>query len=93
MGYSQKESTDKTIFENTAAVDLVYNQDPSLKVIKRAITQSSKIRLNKGSINRIREARQKAEQMVGRDGNNAVFQYQFEMQNKEEESCLKDLYD
>ena len=53
---------------------------------KRASTQAAKLRINKGSVNRIREAKRKAEMLMGKDGNNAVFQYQFEMQNKEEEN-------
>jgi len=53
---------------------------------KRAITQASKVRINKNSVNRIREAKRKAEMLIGKEGNSAVFQYQFEMQNKEEEN-------
>lgn len=53
---------------------------------KRAITQTSKVRLNKGAVNRIREAKDRAEKLMTKDGNNAVFQYQFEMQNKDEEN-------
>jgi hypothetical protein len=65
------------------APELVYNPEIGPK---RAITQSSKVRLGKGSVNRIREAKEQAKTLVGKDGNNAVFQYQFEMQNKEEEN-------
>lgn len=63
--------------------DLINQFDTGLK---RAITQSSKVRINKNAANRIREAKRKANMLVGKEGNNAVFQYQFEMQNKEEEN-------
>lgn len=55
-------------------------------VPKRATTQVAKIRMNKGGINRIREAKKKAEMLSGKEGNTPLFQYQFEMQNKEEEN-------
>lgn len=57
--------------------------DPNMQ---RAITQSSKVRLNTGAVNRIREAKKKAEMLVSKEGNNAVLQYQFEMQNRDEEN-------
>ncbi|CAI2374995.1 unnamed protein product [Moneuplotes crassus] len=60
---------------------------------KRAITQSSKVRVNKEGFNRIREAKKKAGTLMLSQGSKAVFQYQFEMQNKEEENCFRDLYD
>lgn len=53
---------------------------------QRTITQSSKIRISTSSVNRIREAKKKAGTLIGKEGNKAVFQYQFEIQNKEEES-------
>lgn len=59
---------------------------PEETVPKRATTQVAKIRLKSGSVNRIREAKKKAEMLVSKEGNNPLFQYQFEMQNKEEES-------
>ena len=70
--------------------ELECDQDVNMK---RAITQSSKVRLGNGSVNRIREARKNAEMLMSSNGNNAIFQYQFEMQNKEEENWFKDLYD
>lgn len=77
------EKDSNAMVKETNPNDLVYNNDPS---VKRAITQASKVRLNKNAVNRIREARKKAENLTGKEGNNAVFQYQFEQQNKEEES-------
>jgi allophanate hydrolase subunit 2 len=70
--------------------DLEY--DPSQNV-KRAMTQSNTVRINKGSVNRIREAKMKAEMLINSQGNNQIFQYQFELQNQEEETCFKNLYD
>mmetsp|Transcript_14486 Transcript_14486/g.14447 ORF Transcript_14486/g.14447 Transcript_14486/m.14447 type:complete len:246 (+) Transcript_14486:148-885(+) len=53
---------------------------------QRAITQSSKVRVNKETVNRIREAKKKAGTFMSQNSHKAIFQYQFEMQNKEEES-------
>jgi hypothetical protein len=71
-----------TIEEAKDDNELVYEQD----FPKRAFTQASKVRSNKGAVNRIREAKEKADSMANKDGNQAVFQYQFEMQNKDEET-------
>jgi hypothetical protein len=56
------------------------------EVPKRAATQAVKIRMNKGAVNRIRDAKKKFETLTGKESSNPLFQYQFEMQNKEEES-------
>lgn len=82
----------KTRFEKESVSQNTKDQPPSELAYtqsenpKRAITQSSAVRIKPGAINRIREAKKKAEMLIGKEGNNAVLQYQFEMQNQEEES-------
>jgi hypothetical protein len=82
--YSASNSIDvRTRIEKETNNDQIHTGEPT---VKRAITESGKVRLKQGAINRIREAKIKAEKLVGKEGNNAVFQYQFEMQNKDEET-------
>ena len=66
--------------------DQLPSEPEQVPMAKRAFTQSGKVRLKTEAINRIREAKKRAENLIGKEGNNAVFQYQFEMQNKDEES-------
>jgi len=70
--------------------EIEYDQNVNAK---RAVTQSKTVRLNKGSVNRIREAKIKAEMLINSQGNNQIFQYQFELQNQDEEACFKNLCD
>lgn len=84
----EKEQNNQIKEENENEIECDQNVN-----IKRAITQAGKIRLTKGTVNRIREARKRAEMLTDSNGNNAIFQYQFEMQNKEEENWFRDLYE
>ena len=70
--------------------ELEYDQNVN---IKRAVTQSNTVRINKGAVNRIREAKKKAEMLISSQGTNPIFQYQFDLQNQDEEMWFKDLWD
>lgn len=48
---------------------------------------------SKKAILKIREAKQIAESFDKKGINNAIVQYQFEIADKDEESCFKGLYD
>lgn len=51
----------------------------------KAISQPSKVQSSVPA-NRIREAKRKAEMLMGKECNSALFQYQFEKQNAEEDT-------